>query len=310
MPETPDHSHHDHNHHHDHSVSVTKNNQSRVFVAMLLTLGFMIAEMVGGIWSGSLALIADAGHMLSDAIALMFSWLAFKFSNKQTDSKHSYGWHRLQILAAFTNGISLLFIILWIIIEAGSRLIHPEPIMATPMLIIAVLGLIVNIIVFKVLSGGDRHNLNLKSALLHVLGDLLGSIATILAAVLIWLKGWNWADPILSLLVAVLLTKSAWQVVRKSAHILIEGKPAELDNKTISQNLCLNISQLKQVHHIHIWSLTNQQNIITLHAQIEDLNQTETVLKQIKQQLKQQFNINHSTIQIEQHQCHDPNCPL
>ncbi|TDR16773.1 cation diffusion facilitator family transporter [Marinicella litoralis] len=305
-----DHSH-DHDHgHHDHSVAVNQDNKVRVLWAMVLTFAFMFAEIIGGLISGSLALLADAGHMFSDALALLLSWLAFKYSDKGADEARSFGWHRFQILAAFVNGMSLLVIAAWIVIEAAQRFFQPVTVMATPMLVIAVLGLIVNIVVFKILSGGDQENLNLKSAMIHVLGDLLGSVAAIVAAILIMYFGWYWADPVLSVLVAVLILRSGWHVVKKSAHILIEGSPDEVDEAKVKQQLIADIPSVVDVHHIHVWSLTNDINLMTLHVTIDEI-QTETdVLKAIKTSLKQHFEIQHTTIQVEHLPCPDDDCQM
>ncbi|MGJ8662547.1 MAG: cation diffusion facilitator family transporter [Marinicella sp.] len=305
------HHNHDHDHsHHDHSVTVNKDNKMRVLWAMVLTFGFMFAEIVGGLISGSLALLADAGHMFSDALALLLSWLAFKFSDKGADEDRSFGWHRFQILAAFVNGLSLVVIAAWIVIEAVQRFLQPVPVMATPMLVIAVLGLIVNLIVFKILSGGDQENLNLKSAMIHVLGDLLGSVAAILAAILILYFGWFWADPVLSILVAMLIIKSGWHVVKKSAHILIEGSPADIDEGKVKQQLIKDIPSVIDVHHIHVWSLTNDIALMTLHVTIDEIQTDLDVLKQIKSSLKQHFAIQHTTIQVEHLPCPDDDCDM
>lgn len=277
---------------------------------MVLTFGFMFAEIVGGLISGSLALLADAGHMFSDALALLLSWLAFKFSDKGADEDRSFGWHRFQILAAFVNGLSLVVIAAWIVIEAVQRFLQPVPVMATPMLVIAVLGLIVNLIVFKILSGGDQENLNLKSAMIHVLGDLLGSVAAILAAILILYFGWFWADPVLSILVAMLIIKSGWHVVKKSAHILIEGSPADIDEGKVKQQLIKDIPSVIDVHHIHVWSLTNDIALMTLHVTIDEIQTDLDVLKQIKSSLKQHFAIQHTTIQVEHLPCPDDDCDM
>ncbi len=304
-----DHNNHDHDHsHHDHSIAVNQDNKKRVLWAMFLTFGFMFAEVIGGLISGSLALLADAGHMFSDGLALLLSWLAFKFSDKGADEARSFGWHRFQILVAFVNGLSLLLIAVWIVIEAAQRFMQPVAVMATPMLVIAVLGLIINLIVFKIISGGDQENLNLKSAMIHVLGDLLGSVAAIVAAVLIMNFGWFWADPVLSVLVAVLILKSGWQVVKKSAHILIEGSPAGVDEQAVKQQLIQDIPSVVDVHHMHVWSLTNDINLMTLHVTVDEI-QTETdVLKAIKSTLLSHFDIQHTTIQVEHLPCPDDDC--
>ncbi|WP_223789165.1 cation diffusion facilitator family transporter [Marinicella meishanensis] len=305
--------HHDHggnDHHHDHSVAVNQDNKARVLWAMVLTFGFMLAEVIGGLLSGSLALLADAGHMLSDGVALLLSWLAFKFSEREADQTRSFGYHRFQILAAFVNGLTLLMIAAWIVYEAIARFLQPVSVMATPMLVIAVLGLLVNLLVFKILSGGDHDNLNLKSAMIHVMGDLLGSVAAILAALLIMAFGWHWADPVLSLLVALLIVRSGWQVVKKSAHILIEGAPESIPEAAVKDALMQRVEAVIDVHHIHTWSLTADINLMTLHVQVDEW-QTETdVLKQIKSVLHEQFDIHHTTIQVEHLPCPDDDCHM
>ncbi len=316
MPHPPIHSHehkHEDSEHacgHDHHVTVNHDNKKRVMWAMILTLGFMLVEVIGGLISGSLALLADAGHMFSDGLALMLSWLAFKFSEKAADQTRSFGWHRFQILAAFVNGLSLLLIATWIIIEAVKRFFSPIEVMATPMLVIACMGLVINLIVFKILSGGDQENLNMKSAIIHVIGDLLGSVAAILAATLIMAFGWHKADPILSILVAVLIIRSGWSVVKKSTHILLEGTPNNINDTQIKQQLMQAIPSITDVHHIHVWSLTNDIKIMTLHVQVDEIQQETDVLKNIKSVIKDQFHIQHTTIQVEHLPCPDDGCHI
>ena len=201
-------------------------------------------------------------------------------------------------------------IAVWIVIEAAQRFYSPTEVMATPMIVIATLGLLVNVIVFKVLSGGDHENLNLKGAMIHVLGDLLGSVAAIVAALLIMFMGWHWSDPALSLLVALLIVKSGWAVVKKSAHILIEGAPADWDKEEVKTQLVNNITTVIDVHHLHAWSLTNEIQLVTLHVQVSEVISDEDVLKQIKNLLNEQFNIQHSTIQIEHMPCPDDGCQV
>lgn len=308
---THNHHSHDHDHHgHDHSVNVNQDNKKRVLIAMVLTFGFMFAEIVGGVISGSLALIADAGHMFSDGLALLLSWVAFKYSDKAADEARSFGWHRFQILAAFVNGLTLLLIAVWIIIEAVQRFFQPVEVMATPMLVIAGIGLMINLVVFKILSGGDQENLNLKSAMIHVLGDLLGSVAAILAALLIMFFGWYMADPILSVLVAILIIRSGWAVVKKSAHILLEGSPDHINESLVKKQLIETIPSVIDVHHIHVWSLTNDIKLMTLHAQVDEVQHETDVLKQIKHILNNDFDIQHTTIQIEHLPCPDDGCDM
>lgn len=300
--------HHEQGHSHDHGVAITQDNKFRVFIAMLLTFGFMLAELIGGLISGSLALLADAGHMLSDGMALLLSWIAFKISDKKANTSHSFGWHRFQILAAFVNGITLIVIAAWIIIEAIQRFLTPSEVLSTPMVVIATLGLMVNLVVFRILSGGNQENLNLKSAMIHVLGDILGSIAAILAAVLIMLFEWHIADPILSVLVAFLIVRSGIDVVKKSAHILIEGSPSEFDPKAIKAKIMNQIPCISDVHHIHAWCLTNDYHLLTLHVAVKEFNAEEDVLRLVKNVLEKQFGFQHSTIQIEYLNCPDEVC--
>jgi cobalt-zinc-cadmium efflux system protein len=196
-------------------------------IALVLTATFMVVEVIGGILSGSLALLADAGHMLTDTMALTLAAVAFGVSARPADSKRSYGYHRFQILAAFVNGLSLLLIVGWILIEAVRRLISPPDVMGKTMLIVASAGLLVNIVAFIILHGGDRENLNIRGAALHVAGDLLGSIAAIVAAIVIIFTAWMPIDPILSVVVALLILRSAWYLVKRSAHILLEGAPCK-----------------------------------------------------------------------------------
>ena len=219
-------SHDGHGHDHQHATAASAR---AIGIAALLTGGFMLVEVVGGILSGSLALIADAGHMLTDFAALAMAWLAFRVARRPADSRRTYGFDRLSVLAAFVNGLALFAITAWIVVEAIERLAEPRPIEGGLMLAVAVAGLLVNVASFWVLSRGDRANLNLRAALLHVVGDLLGSAGAIVAALVILGTGWTPIDPILSVLVAALILRSAWRVVKESAHILLEGTPANFD---------------------------------------------------------------------------------
>jgi cobalt-zinc-cadmium efflux system protein len=272
---------------------------------LLLTAGFMAVEVAGGLISGSLALLADAAHMLTDAAALALAWVAFRIARRPADPKRSYGYHRGQVLAAFVNGAVLVAIVFWIFFEAVQRLRAPVPVEGGLMLVVAALGLAVNIAAFLVLHGGDRQNLNLRGAAAHVLGDMLGSVAAIVGALVILWTGWTPIDPILSLLVGLLVLRSAWLVVRESAHILLEGTPAEIEPRDLRQALMNDIPDLEDVHHIHAWSLTSAMPLITLHAQVSDTADTQAVLKHIKQVLASRFGIDHSTVQIERGHCGD-----
>ena len=301
-----DHPHgHPHGHGHAHSHAHGGDNERRVLWAFALTAGFMVAEVIGGLISGSLALLADAAHMLTDAAALALAWLAFRIARRPADSLRSYGYHRGQVLAAFVNGSVLIVIVAGIAIEAVDRLRNPVPVAGGTMLIIALLGLAVNIAAFYILHGGDRRNLNLRGAAVHVLGDLLGSAAAVIGALVILRTGWTPIDPILSILVGLLVLRSAWLIVRESAHILLEGTPAEIDPQGLRRALMEDIPALQDVHHIHAWSLTAGMPLLTLHAQVTESADSQAVLKSIKDVLSRRFGIDHSTVQIERGPCGD-----
>ncbi len=296
-----DHHHHGHHHHH-HDAS-----ERRLFWAMLIIGTFMIVELVGGLISGSLALLADAGHMFSDFVSLMLAWLAFRISRKPADSKRSFGYDRFQVLAAFVNGMTLLFIAIWIVSEAVVRLLTPVEVQATPMLVIAIIGLVINLIAFLVLEAGQSSNLNMKGAAAHVLADLLGSVAAIAAALVILWTGWMPIDPLLSLVVAVLIVRSGWSIVRHSAHILLEGTPDEISLTEVSLKLSSH-EMLVDVHHLHIWGLTQEKRMATLHVVISDGADVDQVRRDVENVLERDFGISHCTIQIEFENCEQDHC--
>ncbi len=293
----------DHAHDHDHGghshAATTADNERRVLWAMVLTGVFMIAEVIGGILSGSLALIADAGHMLTDFAALALSWAAFRASGKPNDERRTYGYHRFQVLAAFVNGLTMVAVVGWILIEAARRLFDPVEVLPAPMMVIAVLGLLVNIIAFALLHGGSKDNLNLQGAAVHVLGDLLGSVAAIAAAAVIYWTGWMPIDPLLSVLVALLILRSAVTIVRKSAHILLEGAPEWLDVEALRADLAEAVPAVKDVHHVHAWMLTQERALMTLHAVIDRAADPAETLTAIQKRLQAAHGVDHATVQIE-----------
>lgn len=295
----PGHDHaHGHAPGHGHAPSVGPANERRVAIAALITGSFMLAEAVGGVISGSLALIADAGHMLTDFASLGLAWLGFRMARRPADARRTYGFDRLQILAAFTNGIALFFIAGWIAVEAVGRLIDPVAILGGTMLGIAVAGLAFNIAAFLVLHGADRENLNIRGALIHVLGDLLGSVAAIAAALVIVLTGWVPIDPILSLLVAAILVRSAVLVTREAGHILLEGAPRDRDVEAIKTDLREHIRGLAAVEHVHLWSLTQSRQMATMHLLLDGTRPQAEVVARVRHRLDDRFGIGHATIEV------------
>ncbi len=287
----------------DHSHTT---NRQRVFWAMLLTGGFMLAEVAGGLLSGSLALLADAGHMLMDAAALFLAWLGFRISERGHDMRRSFGYHRFQVLAAFVNGLSLIFVAGWICVEAIDRIGTPTPILAGPMLAVAALGLAVNIVVYMILHGADMENLNVRGAALHVLGDMLGSAAAIGAAIVILLTGWTPIDPILSVFVVLLILKAAIDVIRRSGHILLEGAPEGLDLEAVKDAVAAASPDIYDVHHVHAWSLTAERPMLTLHAKLRRGADLDETLARARLAVLDRFGIEHTTIQLETGSCPEP----
>jgi cobalt-zinc-cadmium efflux system protein len=292
-------------HRHERGVSVVADNERRVFWVMVLTAGFMVVEVVGGWLSGSLALIADAGHMLSDTAALGLAWLAFRLGRRPADAQRSYGYYRFEILAAFVNGLALFVVAAWVCFEAWQRVRVPVPVLATPMLAVAVAGFAVNLAGFVILRGASHDNVTLRSALIHVVGDLAGSAATIAAAIVILVGGWTPIDPILSVFVAVLVVRAAWDIVRRSGHVLMEGSPEGFSSRALRNDLVEHVQGIRGVHHVHAWMITAERPMVTLHLELEPGADAARVMAAVKLRLKHEFGFDHSTIQIDPAGCPD-----
>ncbi len=306
-----DHAHghsHGHAHAHDHHHGDDSKNESRIAIAALLTGVFMVVELAGGLIAGSLALIADAGHMLSDFGALALAWVGFRMARRPADSRRTFGFRRFPVLAAFGNGLTLFAIAIWIVVEAAGRLMTPHPIEPNLMLWVAGAGLAVNIAAFAVLHGADRDNLNVRGALLHVAGDLLGSIAAIAAAIIIMTRGWVAADPILSVLVALIILRSAWTLTTESAHILLEGAPRHVDLDAVTEDLTDHVEGVVDIHHAHLWSLDGRRSMMTLHARIANETSGPGIVARIKTRLRDKHGVGHATVEIEHDDCASKDC--
>ncbi len=284
---------------HDHRRSDGSTNERRVLMALIMVASFMLVEVAGGIISGSLALLADASHMLTDAASLVLTWVAYFFARRPADPKRTYGYSRFQILAAFTNGITLFGLAGLIIWESFDRIMHPNPIMGEMMLIIATIGLIVNVVTFYLIQSAEDQDLNMRGALAHIMGDLLASVAALLAGALIWAYNWVIADPLLSIVVALLLIRSGWILSTQSAHILLEGAPVKLDLQAVVDDLLGHVKGIDNVHHVHVWMLTEDDTLATLHAMVHAGSDHNQILFAIKNRLREKFSINHATVQIE-----------
>jgi cobalt-zinc-cadmium efflux system protein len=294
-----------HGHDHGHSHSPSNLNERRLLWAAVLTTVTMVAEAAGGIVSGSLALLADAGHMLTDAAALALAWLAVRIAKRPADWKRTFGFDRFEVLAAFTNGLALFFIAIAISYEAFSRLYEPVAVAGNTMLIIAGVGLLVNLGTLLILRQGGGANLNVRGALLHVMSDLLGSAAAIIAAIVILWTGWTPIDPLLSILITLLILRSAWLITKDAGHILLEGAPTGLDIREVQKDLETTIPNVLSIHHVHAWCLTEERAIMTMHARISPTALPEEVAAAIKARLKELYGIAHATIEIEHRGCAD-----
>ncbi len=273
--------------------------------ALAITGSFMVLEVIGGLISGSLALLADAGHMLTDTAALTLAWIAAHLTQRPTDSKRSYGYHRAQVLAAFVNALALLLVVGWILFEAVQRLMTPREVEGGTMLGIALLGLLANVAVLSVLHSREKSNINVAAARLHVIGDLLGSVSASVAAVVILTTGWMPIDALLSILVAMLILRSAWSLLRKSTLILMEHAPDSIDPDELRSTLIAGIAGVHDVHDVHCWSLTSGQIMVTLHLVMEPDAGPSHVLRQAKSVLADRFDVAHSALQIEHGDCPD-----
>jgi len=279
-------------------------------LAFGVTAAFMIIEVIGGLVSGSLALLADAGHMLTDAAALLFALLAVVFARRPPSQGRTFGWLRLTTLAAFVNAIALVLITILIVWEAIQRFRYPQPVAGVTMMVVAVAGLIANILAFWILHrGSEEKNLNVRAAALHVLGDLLGSVGAIVAALVILWTGWTPIDPILSIVVSCLVLRSAWRLLQESVNELLEGAPTSLDIGELKRNLSRSIPEVRNVHHVHVW-LVGEKPLMTLHVQVVPPHDHDALLERIQHFLEHHYEIAHSTIQMEYQPCSGPDCHL
>ncbi|KIY21847.1 cation diffusion facilitator family transporter [Mesobacillus subterraneus] len=294
-----------HNHSHSHGHSHT-NNKKALLWSFLLIAGYMVVEGIGGFLTNSLALLSDAGHMLSDAAALGLSLFAMKLGEKKATNLKTYGFKRFEIIAAALNGLTLIIISLYIFVEAYHRMANPPEVQSLGMLTISVIGLLVNILAAWMLMRGDKEeNLNVRSAFLHVLGDMLGSVGAIVAALLIYFFGWGLADPIASIFVAILIIISGWRITKESFHILMEGTPEQIKLAEVKEEI-MKIPLVRDVHDIHVWSITSGVFMLSGHISVEGKGTHDHVLRAAQTLLHDRFGIDHSTLQVE---AEEQGCP-
>jgi len=290
------HAEHQHSHSHAHGPTGATSTR-RLLTSLLLTGGFALVEAVGGWWSGSLALLGDAGHMFSDTVALGLAGLAAWVSRRPPSARHTYGLARAEVIAAFLNGLLMLVVVTGIVVEAISRLQTPRPVPGITVLVIAAIGLVVNVVVLTVLSRGE-HDLNTRGAMLHVFGDLLGSVAAMLAGAVIVFTGWTPIDPLLSLVICALILGSTLRLLRESLHVLMEGVPHHLDLATVGHEMAA-VPGVVSVHDLHIWSPSSGAVALSAHVVVEDLADWTRTLEALQSMLMSRFGIGHATLQPE-----------
>ena len=288
---------HDHHHHHHHHGT-----GKRLQWSSIVTLLFVVVEVVAGFRAHSLALLSDAGHNFTDALALVLAAIAFYIQSKPPNDVKTYGYHRAGVLAAFVNALTLLVIAAWILYESWQRLLHPEPVQQWTMLVVAAVGLAVNGSIMWGLHS-ERHDLNVRAAFVHMLGDALGSMGIMAGAIVIYFTGWLAVDPILSLLIGILIIWSAWDIIKESLNVLLEGLPRGLALNSVVEAM-RQVDGVIDVHDLHIWSLGSQAHALSCHVQIDDMppSESESILKRINDVLCG-FHIHHTTVQFEHSKC-------
>lgn len=271
-------------------------------VALGLTVVILLVELAGGLLSHSLALLSDAGHVLTDVFALGLAWFALEQSKRPADQRRSYGYQRVGLLAALTNSVVLIVIVVAIAYEAVRRLAAPEPVQGGTVIVTALIGIAINAVVILGLRG-QGHNLNLRAALLHVTGDVGASVGVVVAGIVILLTGWLYIDPILSLGIAALIAWGAWGIVRESVNLLMEGTPKEIDLAAVTA-LIDATEHVESVHDLHVWALSSEATALSCHVVVGDLplGDAEHVVRDLEHRLCERFDIGHTTIQVES--CH------
>jgi cobalt-zinc-cadmium efflux system protein len=266
--------------------------------ALALTAGFMVVEAVGGLLTGSLALVADAAHMLTDAGGLALALIAIRFAERPATPQKTYGYVRLEILAALLNAVVLMLLTIFILYEAVDRFLNPPPVLAGPMLAVALVGLAVNLGSMKLLSAGSSESLNVKSAYFEVMSDMLGSLGVIIAALVVMFTGWRLADPIIGAGIGLFIVPRTWFLMRQAIHILMEGTPPEID-LVLLEGAIKEIPGVVSVHDLHVWTITSGLDSMSCHVVIADMTRARETLLQVNEAMKAKFNLTHTTIQIE-----------
>jgi cobalt-zinc-cadmium efflux system protein len=300
------HHHHGHGHHHHHHGrpepgSAGLRHRKRLAIVLVLAATYMFAEIIGGLWANSLALLADAGHMLSDVAALALSLFAIWISQKPATPQRTYGYYRTEILAALVNGAVLVAISIYILVEAYHRLRAPEAVAGGVVMVIAVGGLGVNVAGLLILHAGKDESLNVRGAWLHLLSDAMASVGVLISGALIWAFGWYWVDPAASVVICVLVVYSAWHLLREAVGVLLEGTPAHIDLEVV-RGAMLEIPDVVAVHDLHVWTITSGMDAMSGHVVVGERGERRTtgeILHEVHRMLHDRFGLHHITVQIE-----------
>lgn len=282
---------------HDHQTPGAAH-RGRLAIVFGLTLAYLIAEVIGAIWTNSLALLADAAHMLTDVAGLGLALFALWFASRPASSRKTYGYYRIEILAALLNGAILLAVSAYVVYEAFHRLQEPADVAGGPMIIVATMGLIVNLVGIVLLRAGAEESLNVQGAFLEVVADMLGSVGVIIAGILIWVAGWNRADPIFSIVIGLFIIPRTLRLMSKAVNVLMEGTPDGIDLRSVEQAI-LSIPGVASIHDLHLWSITSGLLSLSAHVELRPDQDDQLVLDQVSGVLAEQFDIHHTTIQIE-----------
>ena len=292
---------------HVHAASARADHRRRLTWTLLLAASYLVAEVIGGLWTGSLALLADAGHMASDVAALGVSLFALWLADRPAPLERTFGYRRAEVLAALGNGVALFVVAFFIVGEAIERFRNPSPVLGGPMILIAFGGLLVNLAGLWILGGGRHESLNVRGAWLHVLSDTLGSVGAVTAGALIWGFGWTWADPAASLAIALLIVRASWLLVRETVDVLMEAAPPGIDVAEVRASL-EEVAGVASVHDLHVWTITSGMMSLSCHVTPSVEANDTTLLADLRDVLAKRFGIEHVTIQIEPEGFDDSSC--
>lgn len=291
---------------HDHRLD-TLRHEKPLRWALALTITFLVAELVGAWLSNSLALLSDAAHMGSDTLALAIALAAVRLARRPPDARRTYGYARMEALGALANGALLFLLAGWILWEAGGRFLTPHPVASGTMLVVATLGLAVNLVAMRLLKAGSGESLNMRGAYLEVLADMLGSVAVILGALAIWATGWSWIDPLLAVLLGLWVLPRTWRLVSEAGHLLLEGVPHDIGVDAVREAMETEPG-VASIHDLHLWSLSSQQPLLSAHVDVAEGVDPDALRRRLSALLRERFGIGHSTLQMEAARCAQPPC--